>query len=204
MRPRSPRPWILAATLIVLACGLFAWHAVTAAPGQPPNSPSAGGSLTGALAVGTAVPGGPGYFAENAFVMHPWPDNTVPYAYNMVGLYNPDTVAHWYVTSVPLPNKAVITQFVVYYYDNDPAYDLRADLTAGELLQAGGDYVATLTSSGADPAARAMTAGVTNFPIDQGLNWYVVEVQLPPTPNVRFHSFRIDYAYPAALPLIAR
>ena len=151
------------------------------------------------------VPGGPGFYAQNALAFRIWPDQSMPFSYSGVKLTNPGSVTHYYAAPVALPNGATITRLVVWYQDNHASYEVEASLARCALDQVSGISIATVKSSGASTSVRFGEDTTITYPkVDLQSYSYWVSVYLPPTTDVGILSFRIDYAYATALPLVTR
>ena len=152
------------------------------------------------------VPGGPGFYAQSALAFQPWPNQTTPFSYSTgVKLVNPDTIGHYYLAVVALPQGATITKFVVWYVDNSAGLDMWVVLAVVPLEATSGPAMANVNSSGASTATRyGEDTTITNPTIDNQSNSYFVQLYLPPDVNLGMISFRIDYAYPSYLPLVTK
>jgi hypothetical protein len=148
------------------------------------------------------VPGGPGFISMSALAFKPHSQDE-QYMYYGQALYNPGASVALYFTPVSLPHGATITKLVMYYFDNAAA-DLEVSLVIIPLDSAlGGDYMATVKSSGAEMGDRYGESTAISYPIiDQQLNSYAIQVMLPPTSDVMLIAVRVDFAYQNQLPLI--
>lgn len=187
--------------------------ALTAGAAAPVGAAQEGGvaasSAAGAEAVvvtpAAPVPGGPNFFSQISLAFHGWPRENVPTGYNGITLYNPDTSSHAYEAMVSLPHGAVITKFVVWAYDNNASQDLWAVIARAGADGSGVSQIARVDSSEAVAAVRTFedtTILTPNVDLQNYVYW--VEVFLPPGSATGIVSFRIDYGYPAYLPMLTR
>lgn len=196
--------------LIVLLMGLV----FTSSPG---NSASAQISTEGIGELNThtalsnlsnlnQVDGGPGYIVLNAFDFVP-SDWLLPPAFDGTLLYNPSPALYsYFMAPAHLPNGAVINKMVVYYLDNaNPNIDLQVWLKYCPLAMDECVTVIYGVSAHADPSYRIMEAspGIATT-VDLQSNSYLVQIYLPPGTTVGITGIRIDYSYPAMLPLIQK
>ena len=153
-----------------------------------------------------AVPGGPGFI-----MVHPFAFNPLDMAYewdNGVGgfLFNPGAEQAYYGASVNLPHGAVITKFVVYYYDS-ANINLFAQLIRLNLDNDQYTVLSEFVSSGIAWENRVGEVGLfsTVDPVvDNQSNAYRVEFGLPGgvDSTLGIRGIRIDYSYPVNLPMI--
>ena len=182
----------------------------TIAQRPTPDAASTGGNgaETSQAGVMATVAGGPGFYSRNAMGFSPWPNNSVPISWDGIRLVNPDSITfHAYESPVDLPHGATITQFSAWIVDNDPATDrnMWAVLAEMNMDGTGIQQIARVDSSGAQPSVRVLTDTTIIHPvIDLQNKAYWVEIYMPPSSDVAFISFRIDYTYDAFAPLISR
>jgi hypothetical protein len=192
--------------ILVLTLIIITWRAsvTVAQEGEP-------ASLSG-LTVGPAriepaelVPGGPGFYAQNALAFRAYPNQAVPFSYAGAKLVNPDTVSHYYMAPVALPHGALITKFVVWYYDNDTGKELSVDLYRLPLESEYGTSIASVSSAGASASNRyAQDTSISTPVVDLQSYSYAIQASLPASPSVGLVAFRIDYQYTNSLPLIMK
>ncbi len=191
------------AVVVTLAFCLFAAGASVAQEVGPASVSDP--VLADSLAAPDAIPsGGPGYFSQTAFVFQPYPNQSVPFLFSGRTLYNPDTVTRYYQAPVHLPHGATITKFVVWYTDNSTS-NLWAALARAGLDDSGVAQIGYVASTNAAVGVRYLQDTTITTPlVNNGSYMYWVEVGLPPNSSVGIVSFRIDYRYGSALPLISR
>lgn len=195
--------------LAVVLCGVLLfvlWH--TPASNAQDNGPAASlpndqGGTADMLAV--PVPGGPGFYSGHAISILPWPSNSVPYHFSGMVLYNPDTSSHPYEVAVTLPHNAVITKFVVWYYDDNAINDMWGALARAGLDGSGIVQIGRIDSTGAVASVQYAEDTTIDTPlVDNQSYMYWVEVLLPPDSSAGFVSFRIDYQYTSSLPIVTK
>jgi hypothetical protein len=200
-------PRVVSATIVVTALCVAGWPASLAlgqagnpgGPSTPANRPAAG-------IAPDSIPsaGGPGFYAQTALALRPWPNQNVPYAFNGVDLHNPDTIDHTYVAPLTLPNGATVTRFVVWFVDKD-THTLSAWLSRWALDMSTSSAMATVASAGAAEFVRyAQDTTIADATVDLESNAYFIQVELPATSSVSVVSFRIDYEYAAHLPAVLK
>jgi hypothetical protein len=200
-------PRVVSATIVVIVLCLAGWPASPAlgqavdpgGPSTPANRPMAG-------AAPDSIPsaGGPGYYAQMALALQPWPNQNVPYAFEGAALHNPDAISHTYVAPVALPNGATVTRFVVWFVDKD-SHTLDAYLSRYALdISMIGTMASVVSAGAADSVRYAQDTTIADATVDLESNAYFIQVGLPPTSNVSVVSFRIDYEYAAHLPAVLK
>lgn len=191
------------AAVITLAFCLFATGASVAQEVGPASVPDP--ALADSLAAPDAIPpGGPGFFSQSAMMFRPYPNQSVPFTISGRMLYNPDSSTHYYEAPVNLPNGATITKFVVWYIDNSTSYMWAALARAG-LDDSSVGQIGYVASTDAAPGIRYLQDTTITTPlVNNGSYMYWVEVGLPPNSGAGILSFRIDYRYGSALPLILK
>lgn len=191
------------AVIVTLSFCLLTAGASVAQDTGPASVPDP--ALTGSLAAPDAIPsGGPGYLSQTAFGFQPYPNQSVPFNVSGRTLYNTDTATHYYQAAVQLPHGATITKFVVWYTDNSTA-TLWAALARAGLDDSSVAQIGYVTSTGAATGIRYVQDTTIATPlVDNGSYMYWVEVGLPPNSGAGILSFRIDYRYGSALPLISK
>lgn len=192
--------------VLALTISFAAWHASVSLAQE--NGPATTSPLTAdATLIGSAapVPGGPGFYSQTALGFQPWPNQAVPFSYSGVTLYNPDTAYHAYEAMVSLPNGATITKFVVWYYDNSASYDMWAAIGRAPMDYSSVEQIAHVDSAGAATSVRyGVDSTIIDATVDMQSYTYWVEAFLPPSSNAGIVSFRIDFGYPAYLPLVTK
>lgn len=195
----------LATVVLLVTASAVAARWVAARPGDGPSGGLGGsGSPPQVAAPAVPVPGGPGFYAQSPLLFRPY-SPTYEYAYLGAQLSNPGTATGWYEGALSVPNGATVTRLLVYYYDNHATLYLK-----GTLMRVGldvGDVTPMAEASSPGGSAGygyAETVSIAAPVIDQQSYAYVVEVQLPPTSEVRLVGVRIDYAYAVSLPLVTK
>lgn len=172
--------------------------------GSPVTVPGAGGVNANQAA---AVPGGPGYYSVSVFEFMPYvsPSFASPFPnYASQGMFNPGPGAGVYEAPVNLPNGVTILKLVVYFYDNSGS-NLSIHLKKCALEAEGSFSMAAAVSSSESAAVRtAEDTTITDAVIDMASNSYILELSLPPDPNLRILGVRIDYANTSSLPAVLR
>jgi hypothetical protein len=191
-------PFLIFITLMILMVfiGSLAVAQEGAGGGATLEEEGAGSEVPAVL----VVPGGPGFVSLSSMGFIPY--NTTQIAFNGQMLYNPDTVSHYYEGALTLPHGANITKFVVYYYDNDATNNLAAYLGKGAFDTWGGMVIGSASSSGNEATYRYAEDTTISSPlIDNQSYSFWVEVSMPPSSNVRLVAVRVDYSFPAVLPV---
>jgi hypothetical protein len=151
------------------------------------------------------VPGGPGFYAQSAFLFMRW-DQDYQYAYdrgNGAELYNPGPGTAIYEAPLSLPHGATITKFVAYYYDasaSDISFTLFRIPLDGQLANA----LADVYSTGQSGYGFGETTSINLPLVDLQSYSYVVQVSLPADDTLRVTGIRIDYTYSAKLPAVLK
>lgn len=177
---------------------------------DPPGTGAPDGMMSEAQEAQAAMlapaAGGPGIF-------HAWGIAFVPYVPSDsfgragVGIYNTGGGPINFETQLHLPHGATIQKVVVYFYDNDPTYNLRAWFNWHPLNDWFTYTFEEVSSSGASTATVRYVEAAPTHPmthVDGTAREYAVEVQLPPTMNVVLLAVRVDYGFSAALPAVMK
>jgi hypothetical protein len=156
-------------------------------------------------AIGAPVPGGPGFISIGNVSFQPHPAS-VQYGFINGRLYNNNGSPASFVAPLPLPHGATITQFVLYFVDNDSANNISAWIGAVDLDASTVTVMCSITTSGASPDPRiAVTNTITDGQVvGNQSNYYAVSILLPPGATSQLSGVRIDYKYPINLPLIMK
>lgn len=149
------------------------------------------------------IPGGPGFVSTSGFAFYPRSGSGLV-EYTIQGLmYNPmPTTSQVFMAPVNLPNGAIVTKVVIYYYD-ESSDDMNVYLTRVPLVS-GIEIMATVVSSGNSGYGWAQTEVITNQVIDLQNYAYYLFVYLTGGNDtlLSLSGVRVDYGYPSYLPLI--
>jgi hypothetical protein len=162
-------------------------------------------AATSSPLLGAPVPGGPGFISIGNVSFQPHPPS-VQYGYINGRLYNNNGSPASFVAPVSLPHGATITQFVLYYVDNDSVNDINAWIGYISLEESTVNVMCSITTSGGSPDARIMVNNTitTGKVIDNQSYNYFVSILLPTGSTSQLSGVRIDYSYPTNLPLIMK
>lgn len=133
--------------------------------------------------------------------------STGEWNYIDVDLYNPSISGGYYEAALTLPHGATITKVVLYSLDQDTK-DIKLDMFVCRVAASDScNVMASIVSDGTAIAYRYFSETVINYPIvDNQIYSYFVEVSIPggAGQNLRLSAVRIDYDYPAYLPVVTR
>ncbi len=200
---KNPR-WLifLIGSIFVLIIGSLL-STMAQAQGERIQASTSGEGQSGPEFAATPVPGGPGFVSLSAMAFRNYQASD-SFAFKGQTLYNPGIGFAIYEGALSLPDRATITKFVVYFYDNSPE-TLWAYLAEGAFNSGTGTTLATLISAGTSADYRyEETTQIYSPDVDNQSNSYWVEVVLQPSSNLRLVGVRVDYNYPANLPLISK
>ena len=169
------------------------------------------GATGAALASGHAsaprapVPGGPGHVSLNGLSFRTFSANT-SYAYVLACLYySGGSSFDYFAAPIQVPNGATLNQLVVYFKNADAGHDLQVLLQRIPLGESTGDTLATVVSSGSVAGPRIVSTAVITSPlVDLSANSYLLQASLPASSGVQLCAVRVDYDYPAALPVVRK
>jgi hypothetical protein len=154
---------------------------------------------------GAPVPGGPGFISIGYPAFQTQSFN-VPYGHISNRLYNNSGSAASFVAPVSLPHGATITQFVLYFVDNDSVNNITAWIGYLDLETSTVTLMCSITTSGSSPNPQIMATNTINNGqvVNNQSNYYIVSVFLPPGSTSQLSGVRIDYNYPINLPVIMK
>lgn len=151
------------------------------------------------------VAGGPGFYTVSPVDFTPEIWNRIRgFEGNM--LLNPNQISTDYIAPVHLPHGAAITKMTMYYLDNaNPNLDLQVWLLECGLATASCQPLIYGVTAHASPDIRIGECLPAGSPVvDLQSNYYLVEMNIPGSTDIRLSGIRIDYGYPVYLPTISR
>lgn len=194
------------AALLLAAGSALAWRSAAAPAAQAP--PPAGLARQGhpaASAPAAPVPGGPAFQMISAFQFKPrWMGTT--WDYQGLDLFNPGPNTSYLDASFSLPDNVIITGLILYYYDNSGS-DLTVWLYRGDVATGAFEFMADVSTSGAQPQYRNAADTSIDLPtVEQQTYSYLVTVEIPAAgSSLRLIGVRIDYyVYGVSMPLALR
>lgn len=200
---RKLRLPIVIGSAVLLLILFYVFGSFALAQGDSSVSAVVGEGQVDPVPLASPVPGGPGFVSLSPAAFTPVSED---YRFSFYGLALYNSGPGWgeYYAAIPLPNRATITKFVIYFYDLN-GNGMVASLVRGPFDSFNGDHMAYIQTAGAADFIRSAEITAINHPvIDQQSYSYLVWIYIPPTSDVRLVSARVDYSYPTNLPLITK
>lgn len=124
-------------------------------------------------------------------------DSTATFSYGGGGCVqrNSNVGDSWFTIDVQLPDGAVVDFLRVYYYDNDPTYDINSELWAFD--GAGGTNLVADADSTGTPGYSSTGSDFFNHPVDNINESLVIVVSIEGGigPNLKLCGYRLRYQY---------
>lgn len=156
--------------------------------------------------VNEPVPGGPGYIMISPFQFKPYVSGDDS-GYWLFQLYNPDAVTKAYATALILPDGAIITRMVVYYYSTTVT-SLSVYLMLCAVDSNNCYYMAQVNTTNDGGISNKQDATIEIPEVDNQSYYYILEADFNGGAgiNLRLMGVRLDYEIPSTtyLPMIVQ
>jgi hypothetical protein len=200
---RLSRPALIVLLVLTLTLGFSSSQAIAQTPVQPEQEAS--------LLGGGPVPGGPGYVSLSPFDFIPSELNTTSFTRGGGYLCNGTAITQFFAP-VHLPDRARVTQVVMYYKDNAADGYVSVYLYMHPLLSNSLYNMAIVASTPPEKADTFTFAATPNISsaystVNLSINSYLVYLTLYAyfTPaTVCLTGVRIDYTYDTNLPAVMK